>query len=115
MRRVLRSWRARVSIEGPSMEPTLRAGDGLLVDTEAYIGAGPQPGDLVLVPDPRLPERLLVKRVREASSDGRQLLVAGDSPGSSTDWRAFGPVETTTVEGRPWFRYRPLSRMGRVR
>ncbi|MEA2025501.1 MAG: nickel-type superoxide dismutase maturation protease [Chloroflexota bacterium] len=110
--RLFRSWGARVAVEGRSMAPTLLPGDWLLADPDAYRDSPPRVGDLVLVPDPRDPSRLLVKRVAEVV-DGT-LSVAGDSPGESTDSRAFGPVEASVVEGRPWFRYWPLHRWGRI-
>ena len=97
------------------MAPTLRSGDWLLADPAAYVEAPPVVGDLVLVPDPRQGSRLLVKRVAEVHDGGRQLFVTGDAASSSTDSRAFGPVETKAVEGRPWFRYWPIGRMGRIR
>ena len=96
------------------MLPTLEPGDWLLVDPDAYRDESPAPGDLVLVPDPRQPTRLLIKRVSEASEDGSQLLVAGDAPEESTDSRTFGSIEAAVVVGRPWFRYWPPRRMGRV-
>jgi nickel-type superoxide dismutase maturation protease len=114
LRRLIRSWGARVAVEGGSMRPTLEAGDWLLVDPEAYASTAPAVDDLVLVPDPRQPSRLLVKRVAEVHDDGRQLSVAGDAHDESTDSRAFGPVSASTVEGRPWFRYWPPGRLGRV-
>ena len=43
------------------------------------------------------------------------LLVGGDDPAASTDSRAFGAVDPAVVEGRPWFRYWPPRRLGRVR
>ncbi len=92
------------------MAPTLLPGDWLLADPDAYHDSPPGAGDLVLVPDPREPSRLLVKRVAEVV-DGA-LLVAGDASGESTDSRAFGPVEASAVEGRPWFRYWPPRRWG---
>lgn len=97
------------------MRPTLEPGDWLLVDPAAYGDRSPRVGELVLVPDPRSPDRLLVKRVTEVLEGGRALSVAGDAHEMSTDSRAFGPVRTSTVEGRPWFRYWPLRRIGRVR
>ena len=97
------------------MAPTLRSGDWLLADPAAYAESPPAAGDLVLVPDPRDGSRLLVKRVAEVHAGGRQLFVTGDATASSTDSRAFGPVETSAVEGRPWFRYWPISRFGRIR
>jgi hypothetical protein len=52
--------------------------------------------------------------VSAVHDDGRHLSLAGDAPDASTDSRAFGSVETSRVEGRPWFRYWPLSRWGPV-
>jgi nickel-type superoxide dismutase maturation protease len=111
---LLRSWRARFAVEGRSMAPTLLPGDWLLADPDAFRERGPSIGELVLVPDPRERSRLLVKRVVAVDPEGR-LSVAGDHPEASTDSRTFGAVEPSTVEARPWFRYWPLRRMGRVR
>ena len=97
------------------MRPTLEPGDWLLVNPDAYADVPPAPGDLVLVPDPRAPSRLLVKRVAEVHDEAAQLFVAGDAPDDSTDSRAFGSVETSLVEGQPWFRYWPPRSWGRVR
>lgn len=112
--RVVRSWDARVAIEGPSMEPTLQAGDWLLVDPLAYARRAPGPGDLVLAPDPRLGDRLLIKRVGSVGQDG-QLMLVGDDPDRSTDSRTFGAVDPAGVAGSPWFRYWPPRRIGRIR
>lgn len=95
------------------MAPTLLPGDWLLADPEAYRRRAPRVGDLVLVPDPRVPARLLVKRVAGLDADGR-LRVAGDAPEASTDSRTFGGVDQATIAGRPWFRYWPPRRWGRV-
>jgi nickel-type superoxide dismutase maturation protease len=109
-----RSWEARVAIEGPSMEPTIGAGDWVIVDPAAYARRPPVAGELVLAPDPRDEERLLIKRVESVDPDGR-LRLAGDDPDHSTDSRAFGSVDPASVAGRPWFRYWPLQRFGRIR
>ncbi len=114
IRRLLRSWGARVAVSGDSMRPTLETGDWLLADPEAYAEVAPRVGELVLVPDPRSPDRLLVKRVAEVHDEGRELFVTGDAPDASTDSRAFGSVSASAVGGRPWFRYWPLRRFGRV-
>jgi nickel-type superoxide dismutase maturation protease len=103
-----------VAVVGESMAPTLVPGDWLLADPEAYRRRHPRVGELVLVPDPREPSRLLVKRVAGVASDGR-LEVAGDRAEASTDSRVFGAVEQATVQGRPWFRYWPARRLGRLR
>jgi nickel-type superoxide dismutase maturation protease len=96
------------------MLPVLRPGDWLLVDPDAFRGRAPAAGDVVVVPDPRAPERLLVKRVEGADSTGR-LQLSGDSTDRSTDSRTFGPVMASDVRGRAWARYWPPARWGRLR
>lgn len=96
------------------MAPTLLPGDWLLADPDAYRKRAPRGGELVLLPDPREPSRLLVKRAVGLDEQGR-LLVAGDDPSASTDSRTFGAVDPAAVEGRPWFRYWPPRRLGRLR
>ena len=97
------------------MRPTLEPGDWLLVDPDAFARQGPVVGDLILVADPRDTSRMLIKRVAEVHEAGRELFVSGDAPEASTDSRTFGTVRAADVEGRPWFRYWPPPRMGRVR
>lgn len=96
------------------MAPGLLPGDWLLVDPDGYRARSPRPGEIVVVPDPRLAERSLIKRVSAVDPDGR-LRLAGDAPEASTDSRTFGPVAPDDLAGRPWFRYWPPSRWGRVR
>lgn len=96
------------------MAPTLRAGDWLLVDPDAYADRAPLPRDLVLVPDPRHVSRVLVKRVEAVSEDEALLFVTGDAAAASTDSRTFGPVDAATVRGKPWFCYWPPGRIGPV-
>ena len=111
---LIRSWAARIAVEGGSMAPTLEAGDWLLVDPDAFAQRGPRIGELVLVRDPRQADRLLVKRVGSVSGDGL-IEVVGDAPWASTDSRVFGPVDPATLAGRPFLRYWPPRRAGRVR
>jgi nickel-type superoxide dismutase maturation protease len=110
---LVRSWRGRVAVIGGSMAPTLQSGDWLLVDRTAFQRHAPMPGQLVLALDPRDPERELVKRVTAIDVDGH-LLLSGDARDASTDSRTFGAVDPSSVGGRPWFRIRPLGRMGRI-
>lgn len=107
---VLRARRlTRLEVVGESMLPTLRPGDWLVVDSSAYEGKSPRRGDIVAVPDPRSPGRLLVKRVGGTGDGGLELL--GDNPGSSTDSRTFGLVPASEVQGRVVARYWPRPRL----
>jgi signal peptidase I len=94
------------------MEPTLRDGDWLLVDLDAYRTRPPTAGDLVVAHDPRAAERLLIKRVAAARADG--LMLAGDHAGHAPESEWLGPVARVAVIGRPRLRYWPLRRFGRV-
>jgi nickel-type superoxide dismutase maturation protease len=100
----------RVAVTGPSMEPTVREGDWLLV---RQMRRQPRVGELVIAADPRDPARLLVKRVSAVSGD--QVTVIGDRPERSTDSRDFGALPSSAILGRPLLRYAPLERIGLVR
>jgi nickel-type superoxide dismutase maturation protease len=89
------------------MEPSLREGDWIVV---ARLGQRPRIGEVVLVRDPREPERLMLKRVATVA-DGT-CTVLGDRPEESTDSRTFGPIPLGNVIGRAIFRYGPIGRMG---
>ena len=89
---------ARVS--GPSMTPTVRSGDRLLV-RRATAATTVGHGDVVLARFPARPELLVVKRVRRAVPCGHW--VEGDNPLVTDDSRAFGPaVVVGRVVGRLW-------------
>lgn len=95
---------ARYRVEGESMAPAFSPGERVVVNKVAYLFSQPRPGDLVVVRDPRQPDRLLLKRIEgPAGADG--WLVAGDNPQASTDSRAFGPVGRELIVGKVWFRY----------
>jgi nickel-type superoxide dismutase maturation protease len=92
----VRSPLRRVLVTGPSMAPSLRHGDQLLVDIRP-VRRPPRPGDVVVV---RLPDRpLSVKRVMRVESDG-DVWVEGDNPFGSTDSRDLGAVPAEAVTGR---------------
>lgn len=97
----------RVAVVGDSMRPTLEPGDRVL----AVRGPRPRRGDLVVVRDPRFPERLVVKRVSAVGPAGVEVL--GDNAPASTDSRSFGPVRN--VWGTAVYRYAPAARAGRLR
>ncbi len=103
----------RFAISGDSMQPALEPGDWVLVDERAYRRKLPRRGHIVVAPDPREPERRLVKRVAGVDLH-RQVQLLGDNPDESTDSRHFGPVPANTVRGRVRWRYWPLGRFGAV-
>lgn len=85
-------------VTGRSMEPTLRAGDRVLV----RYGAAVRPGDLVLVdlpPGPHGPRPLAVKRAVRLEP-GDRWWVGSDNPAQGTDSRAFGTLPRAAVRAR---------------
>src|SRR4051794_20536522 len=87
-------------ITGPSMSPTVRHGDRLLV-RRLDAGTPVRPGSVVLARFPARPELLVVKRVRRAVPGGAWVL--GDNPRVTDDSRAFGPaVPVGRVLARLW-------------
>ncbi|WP_448609899.1 S26 family signal peptidase [Geodermatophilus sp. URMC 60] len=87
-------------VAGPSMTPTVRSGDRLLVRRVAA-GTTVRDDDVVLARFPARPELLVVKRVRRAVPGGHW--VEGDNPFVTDDSRAFGPaVVVGRVVGRLW-------------
>lgn len=92
-----------VRVVGPSMVPTLRTGDVVLV----RYGTAPRPNDLVLVRWPARPDQLSVKRA--VRRDGAGWHVEGDNPFASTDSRTLGAAEVVgVVRLRLWPRPRRL-------
>jgi phage repressor protein C with HTH and peptisase S24 domain len=88
-------------VAGPSMVPTLRSGDAVVVRR----GAGVRAGDLVLGRFRAAPERLVVKRAVRPHDGG--WWVEGDNPYGTDDSRRYGAAD---VEGRVVWRYWPLWR-----
>ena len=75
------------------MAPSLLPGDRLLM--RKISGRAPGVGQIVLLEDPRDPERLLIKRI--GSVEGDQLWVFGDNQAASSDSRVFGPVHRSSI------------------
>ncbi len=90
-----------VLVSGPSMLPTLRPGDCLLVRP----GARARPGDVVVARFPARPDLLVVKRAVRPADDGHGWVVHGDNPAVTDDSRRYGPAE---VLGVVVLRYWPL-------
>ena len=81
-------------VTGPSMAPTVRSGDRLLV-RRVRPSRVVRPGAVVLARFPSRPDLLVLKRVRRAVPGG--YWVEGDNPLVTDDSRAFG---TAVVVGR---------------
>jgi nickel-type superoxide dismutase maturation protease len=92
-----------VEVQGPSMAPTLRHGDALIV----WRGGRVRPGDVVVARFRARPDLLVVKRVERREPDGWWL--RGDNDVVADDSRAFGVAD---VIGRVLLRYWP--RPGRL-
>ena len=103
----------RLRIDGDSMRPTLLPGDRVVALAVAR-RRRPRlaPATLVVVRDPRAPQRLMIKRLVAADDDGA--VVHGDNPEASTDSRRFGRVPWDLVVGRVVYRYSPADRAGRL-
>nr|WP_066948186.1 nickel-type superoxide dismutase maturation protease [Streptomyces lushanensis] len=94
---------------GPSMYPTLRHGDQLLVHYRAPVKAG----DVAVLKHPLQQDLLIVKRLVERRDGGWWVL--GDNPGAEGDSRVFGTVPEELLLGRVRARYRPLGGQRSVR
>ena len=114
------------------MRPAVEPGDWLLVDPT--IDRWPRRGSVVVFREPDSDE-LAIKRVsagpgdRVPYADGYLILAAdeawllSDAPdaelmaeglGQPVDSRRYGPVAVDLLVGRAWFRYGPISRIGRL-
>jgi nickel-type superoxide dismutase maturation protease len=89
-------------VHGPSMVPTLRHGDAVLVRRLATGSRRVRPGDVVVVRFAARPGALFVKRV--ARREGEGWWVLGDNPLVTDDSRAYGPAQ---VVGRVLCRWWP--------
>ena len=93
-----------VSVQGPSMAPTLRHGDALLVRR----GARVRTGDVVVARFRSRPDLLVVKRAIRPYAGG--WWIRSDNDLVSDDSRAYGVAD---VVGTVVYRYWP--RPGRIR
>lgn len=93
----------RFRVEDESMRPTLDPGDYVVVNRWAYRFRSPVAGDLIVMRDPEVPGRFLVKRVRQTQGPSEIDLV-GDNESVSRDSRAFGPVPSDRILGKVWLR-----------
>ncbi|WP_129311766.1 nickel-type superoxide dismutase maturation protease [Streptomyces sp. L2] len=88
-------------VTGPSMVPTLRHGDRLLLQYGAVI----RPGDVIVLRHPFQQDLLVVKRAVQRREGGWWVL--GDNPYAGGDSTDYGVVPEELILGRARFRYRP--------
>ncbi|WP_413758936.1 nickel-type superoxide dismutase maturation protease [Streptomyces sp. MMBL 11-3] len=91
-------------VTGPSMVPTLKHGDRLVVQYGARI----RPGDVVVLRHPFQQDLLVVKRAAERREGGWWVL--GDNAFAGGDSTDYGTVPEELVLGKVRFRYRPPER-----
>jgi len=122
----------RVAVAEASMTPSISEGDWLLVDPT--VDRWPRRGTVVVFREPGSGE-LAIKRVAGRPGDwvpfsGAWLRLADDEAwllsdaddaalaeaghGRAVDSGSYGPVGVDALVGRAWFRYWPLSRVGRL-
>ncbi len=106
--RALRRRWVPFAIAGASMQPSLEAGDFVLVDR----GRAVRRGDIVVARRPDQPSLEVVKRVA-AIDDAGALSLMGDNAERSTDSRSFGGVPRANVVGVVRLRYWPFWRLHR--
>jgi signal peptidase I len=115
-------------VAGPSMEPTLREGDRVLVDLWSFRRRLPRPGDVIVASGPG--DEDLVKRIAPEPYPGIDpypapvlaaespleptFVVLGDNRAASRDSRTFGRLPRHRIRGRVAWRYWPLSRWGPI-
>lgn len=93
------------------MEPTLLAGDRLLV-RRVYSPSERLIGHIVVARDPRNANLFMVKRAAALKEESFVLL--GDNPNASTDSRTLGEFPSECILGKVIYRYHPLSQAGRI-
>jgi signal peptidase I len=107
----------RFVVDGRSMLRAYAPGDKLVVEGVSYRFRAPRIGEVVVVRQQGTNGRLDLKRI--AAGPGAEVTVRGapdflgnqewyvlgDNLDESTDSRELGPVKTSDISGRVWFRY----------
>lgn len=87
--------RRAVLVEGDSMLPNLKNGDGILINSDEKIAVG----DIVLAKHPFKKSVTILKRLSEIDENGNYFLV-GDNLAESTDSRTFGAISAKHILGK---------------
>ena len=94
--------RRRYRVIGDSMQPTLSAGEEVLIDPRAYRSRTPRRGELVVAHHPQKYDLQIIKRIAAVQTDGRCLL-RGDNPDPSRSSDSI--VEPDLIRGRVTCRF----------
>ncbi len=81
------------------MYPTLKPGEEVFVNLQAYRKQLPKVGEVILVQHPQRSDLKILKRIT-AVSPQNMLFIEGDNPDESTDSRHYGMVPLSLVYGR---------------
>ena len=81
------------------MFPLLKAGEEVLVDTNAYHRCLPEIGDLVIAWHPRKDNLRIIKRVAKIDEKGKYFLM-GENSLESSDSRSFGFIGLQQIIGK---------------
>src|SRR4029077_12184518 len=87
----------KYKISGTSMEPTIKAGETVLVNRLKYWFTKPKKDDIIGFHEPR-DGKILIKRITKKS--GTKYFVEGDNKSASTDSRVFGWIEKKAIIGK---------------
>jgi nickel-type superoxide dismutase maturation protease len=87
--------RRAVLVEGDSMLPNLKNGDGILINPNEKFTVG----DIILAKHPFKKSVNILKRISEIDENGNYFLV-GDNPPESTDSRTFGALSPKHILGK---------------
>ena len=87
--------RRAIRVEGDSMLPDLKNGDGILINPDAQIVVG----DILLAKHPFKKSVVILKRLAEIDENGNYFLV-GDNPSESSDSRTFGAISAKHILGK---------------
>jgi len=90
----------RFRVEDVSMEPTLKAGDYVIVSKLSYLFRKPSKGDIIVFKHPSNNEFFLIKRIAEVKDS--EYFVLGDNQEFSTDSRHFGTINKHFIVGKVW-------------
>lgn len=81
------------------MNPTLKAGDVVLINRLSYIFGIPKIGDIVVLKK----ERYIIKRIVKIKEG--KFFIVGDNKKESTDSRNFGWVSKKEIIGKAIFKF----------